>query len=268
LLILDVIDDICPYFAELDAIYSKSVGFSPPHKRQSGAVSPPAITSSPLRDLHAYFPNPPPSCSPATQDRQTINVDTPEADATQDYPWPASSPPDSPFASPNLRPPAPTANIPPPSPQKRPPRKIKSSQRSSAAPASTSTPLNFSKYAGKRPADNDAEDDEDMPTAKIPRKSAKAREADFADTLADANAQRHTETMEKLKVEAQKSADRDKMNAREIALKETEAALKAKQLEMDHIRDMRRIELDNKKEEQATARDAAMWAFLSNFAPK
>ena len=86
--------------------------------------------------------------------------------------------------------------------------------------------------------------------------------------MADANAQRHTETMEKLKVEAQKSVDKDKMNAREIALKEMEVTLKAKQLEMDHIRDMRRIEMDNKKEEQTTARDAAMWAFLSNFAPK
>ena len=74
--------------------------------------------------------------------------------------------------------------------------------------------------------------------------------------------------MEKLKVKPQKSADRDKMNAREIALKEMEAALKAKQLEMDHIRDMRRMEMDNKKEEQTTARDAAMWAFLRNFAPK
>ena len=74
--------------------------------------------------------------------------------------------------------------------------------------------------------------------------------------------------MEKLKVKAQKSADRDKMNAREIALKEAETALKAKQLEMDHIRDMRRMEMDNKKEEQTTARDATMWAFLSDFAPK
>ena len=176
-------------------------------------------------------------------------MDTPEADAPQEYPWPASSPPDSPFASfktPNLRPLTPTANIPPPSPQKRVPRQSKLSQRPSAASESTPISSNFSKYAGKRPADNDEESDEDMPTAKMPRKSAKAREADFADTLADANAQRHTETMEKLKIEAQKSADRDKINAREIALKETKAALKTKQLETDHIRDMRRIELDNR----------------------
>src|SRR5947207_7891421 len=97
-----------------------------------------------------------------------------------------------------------------------------------------------------------------MLIAKISRKSAKAREADFADTLVNANAQRHTETMKKLKVEAQKSADRDKMNAREIALKETEAALKAKQLKMDHIRNMRHIEMNNKKKEQVIARDAAI----------
>ena len=61
--------------------------------------------------------------------------------------------------------------------------------------------------------------------------------------------------MEKLKVKPQKIADRDKMTAREIALKETETALKAKQLDMDHIRDMRRMEMDNKKEEKTTARD-------------
>src|SRR5437762_14273053 len=80
LLILDVIDEICPYFTELDAIYSKSVGFSPPHKRQSGAVSPPpAITSSPLPDLHTYLPNPPPPCSTATPVCHSTNVDTPEA---------------------------------------------------------------------------------------------------------------------------------------------------------------------------------------------
>ena len=229
------------------------MGFSPPHKRQSGAVSPPpVITSSPLLNVRADLPNPSPPCSPATPVRQTINVDTPEADATQEYPWPASSPPDSSFPilqNTKSSPPTSTTNIPPPSPQKRVPRQSKLSQRPSAASAPTPIPSNFSKYAGKRPADNDDEDDEDMPTAKISRKSAKAREADFADTLADANAQRHTETMEKLKVEAQKSADRDKMNAREIALKEMEATRKAKQLGMDYIKDMRRIEMDNKKEE-------------------
>ena len=128
-------------------------------KRQSGAVSlPPAITSSPLPDLRAYLPNPPLPCSTATPVCQTINVDTPEADATQEYPWPASSPLSSPFASfktPNLRPPMPTANILPPSPQKRAPHQSKPSKHLSAASASTSTPPNFSKYAGKRPADND-----------------------------------------------------------------------------------------------------------------